>query len=337
METKFLDPKNCVSVPLVGEDGVEIHHLFTEPIIHAINVAIAAQRPLLLRGEPGVGKSQLARAAAKALGRAFVSKTAHARTEPEDLLWTFDAVERLAEAQVLGAQKAVASRITERLQPSRFVTPEAVWWVFDRDHARRQLASRRAGRVAFAPDRLLGEPPIDPGCSASNGSVLLIDEIDKADSSVPNGLLEAFGHREFTCPQVGTVKIAKDVPAPLIVITTNEERVLPDAFLRRCFVLHLELPSKDAELTDLLRKRGRAHVPAETLSDEALAKAIEMLIKDRKKVRDERGKCPPGQAEFLDLIRAVAKLAPKDTDRQISLLQDARKFAFDKHPPELRS
>ena len=103
--------------------------------------------------------------------------------------------------------------------------------------------------------------------------MILIDEIDKAESDVPNGLLEAFGSREFT-PQGWDepVALSADAAAPLMIITTNEERVLPDAFIRRCFVLQIELPkmpvewpASDAEkqqhtkFVDYLTKRGKVH------------------------------------------------------------------------------
>lgn len=327
-----LDPMIHTSVIIGRGSSHELTHLFTREAINAIKVAVAAQRPLLLRGLPGVGKSQLARAAAQILGRAFVSKTVHARTEPEDLLWSFDAVERLAEAQIVGVSNSRAARnAREKLEESRFITPEALWWTFDRSSARERLSIRRHGRVVPETRSLVGEPPIDPGCSAARGSVLLIDEIDKCDSSVPNSLLEALGHREFTCPAVGKIRMSSTVPPPLIVITTNEERVLPDAFLRRCFVLQLSLPEDPNELRSLLSDRARAHFPNQTFEG-VLAEAARVLIDDRKTIRDERGKCPPGQAEYLDLIRALVTIAPGDQERQLKLLKEVSSFAFRKHP-----
>jgi hypothetical protein len=92
-----------------------IRHLFEPRDIDAVNASLAAGRPLLVRGEPGAGKSQLARAAAQGLGRAFVSKVIDARTEARDLLWTFDAVRRLADAQVLGAGGAKKETVEREL------------------------------------------------------------------------------------------------------------------------------------------------------------------------------------------------------------------------------
>ena len=81
----------------------ELVHVFDEATIQAVDAALAAQRPLLVRGEPGIGKTQLARAVAKDLGRAYVQRVVDVRTESRDLMWRFDAVERLAEAQLRGA------------------------------------------------------------------------------------------------------------------------------------------------------------------------------------------------------------------------------------------
>jgi hypothetical protein len=90
--------------------------------------------------------------------------------------------------------------------------------------------------------------------------VVLIDEIDKADTDMPNGLLESFGNNGFQVPCARTfVRRKAEHVAPLLMITTNEERELPVAFVRRCIVLHMKLPDSDAELTDFLVQRGRDH------------------------------------------------------------------------------
>ena len=104
-------------------------HVFDEASVHALMAAEAAERPLLIRGEPGTGKSQLARAAAEATQRLFLSAVVNARTECQDLQWQFDAVARLGEAQALAHFHA--DEITGRLLPRRFLTPGPLWWVFD--------------------------------------------------------------------------------------------------------------------------------------------------------------------------------------------------------------
>lgn len=121
---------------------------------------------------------------------------------------------------------------------------------------------------------------------------MLIDEIDKADTSVPNGLLECLGQGQFACPGGATVSASTE-PPPLVVVTTNEERALPDPFLRRCLVLHLGWPTEPAELIEKLIARGRAHFPEHT--EEVLAEAARMLAKDRETVAG-RGLCRPGGA-----------------------------------------
>ena len=101
---RFLDIKSDHSVTLASRGSVpEQVHVFDRASIDALNAALAARRPLLVRGEPGIGKSQLARAAAKTLGRAYVQLVVDARTESRELLWQFDAVTRLAEAKLRGA------------------------------------------------------------------------------------------------------------------------------------------------------------------------------------------------------------------------------------------
>lgn len=186
---KFLEIADNAIVTLAATgDMPEAVHQFDLRQIRAINAALAARRPLLVRGEPGIGKSQLARAAAKSLGRVFIPHTVDVRTESRDLLWHFDAVARLAEAQLLGAlcrspdqelpkeaDKAKTPDIRDRLALSWFLHPRALWWAFDWDGAEKQ-----AQRVGISP------PPHPDGGDPANGCLVLIDEIDKAEADVPN-------------------------------------------------------------------------------------------------------------------------------------------------------
>lgn len=309
-------PSGVLAVEFPAESGSSDRiHLFRAREIHAINAAMAAGRPLLVRGEPGVGKSQLARAAAKALGRAFVKHVVDAHTESRDLMWTFDAVKRLAEAQLAGALRddVVAARM--ELAMDRFLHPGPLWWAFDWQSAGCQ--ARTAGV----------EPPAQrDGGAWENGSVLLLDEIDKAEAEVPNGLLDALGAREFT--PLGGAPVRINGAAPLVVITTNEERVLPDAFLRRCLVLHLGLPTKEDELIAFLVGRGRAHFP--DLSLKLLRKAAGLLHTDRAEAIRRNQRPYPGQAEYLDLLRAVRGLAG-GTREGMRLLEVMRDYTLRKH------
>ncbi len=294
-------------------------HVFDRDSVDAVNAALAAGRPLLVRGEPGTGKSQLARAAAAGLGRALVATVIDARTEARDLLWSFDAVARLAEAQVQGALgRRDEKAVRDSLRPVLFLAPGPLWWTFDWPSAAAQAES-----VGAPP------PPVPEGWDPGAGTVLLIDEIDKADSAVPNGLLECLGEGRFTHP-AGEVTRSEHV-MPLVVVTTNEERALPDPFLRRCLVLQLSWPEEREAFVAALVRRGRAHFPE--APDRVLAAAAGMVAEDRARV-SAQGLFPPGGAEYLDLVRALGELAPGDEDRQLDLLARIGRFALDKHPAE---
>jgi MoxR-like ATPase len=296
----------------------ERFHAFDEQSIGAVNAALAAQRPLLVRGEPGVGKTQLAEAVATKLRRAFYPFTVDARMESRDLMWRFDAVMRLAHAQLCAALPKDEQTIERELAITNFVQPGPLWWAFDAESA--QNASG-------------GRPPPGPQENKTrqkNGWVVLIDEIDKAESDVPNGLLEALGAGQFTPFGYDQAVTIRGIP-PLIMITTNEERVLPDAFLRRCLVLHLALPRENDALIAHLQERGRAHFGSQT-TDEVLREAARQLVADRRYAEQEQLSPLPGQAEYLDLVRAVIGLAQGDVDKQKALLASAARFTLRKHP-----
>jgi MoxR-like ATPase len=161
--------------------------------------------------------------------------------------------------------------------------------------------------------------------------VLLLDEIDKADSAVPNGLLEALGLGRFRAPDGSTVAAPRGGEPPLVVVTTNEERVLPDAFVRRCLVLQLGWPEGREELVAALAARGRAHFPR--VSEAVLLAAAAMVAEDREEIA-RRGVCPPGGAEYLDLVRAVSVQWPRSAGQQRAALDRIRAFALRKHPGE---
>ena len=294
-------------------------HLLSRPEIHAVNASIAAGRPLLVQGEPGTGKSQLARAAAKQLGWAFVKHVIDSQTESRDLLWTFDAVQRLADAQITGLRPAAggsADGADARLAVDRYVQPGPLWWAFAWDDAAAQADRSGSGR-----------PPQRDSGDWGKGCVVLIDEIDKAESEVPNGLLEALGAREFT--PIGRRDPVRLAPRPLlVVITTNEERTLPDAFLRRCLVVRLQLDEDDDALIAFLMERGLAHFPQ---SVEAVRReAAKMLCADRRSATAAQVRPRPGQAEYLDLLRIVLNLEPDKPAGQLALLADVAGFALKK-------
>jgi MoxR-like ATPase len=304
-----------VKLPTSGAT-TEQTHVFDTRSIDAINAALAARRPLLVRGEPGTGKSQLACAAAVALRRPCLSQVVDSRTSAQDLLWTFDAVARLAEAQV--ASVAGDGNVQERLQVKHFVSPGPLWWALNWGSARKQAESSPASI-----------PPSPEGWKEADGVVILIDEIDKADSDTPNGLLEVLGQGSFRPHGLDTVSASGVMP--LVVITTNEERALPDAFLRRCLVLHIELPADPKALQDLLVQRGRAHFPDAEPS--VLQKAAEQLVRDREELKKRRLPAP-GQAEYLDLVRALVNLKPGNPDEQLRILEAVAPYVLQKHPKD---
>ena len=285
-------------------------HCFDKAETDALHAAWYARRALLVRGEPGTGKSQLAYATAAKLGSPCIPFVVDARTEPRDLRYQLDAVERLAQAQAAGAASM------DKMAIGRFVDPGPLWWAFDwksaEAHCEEHERSRR-DRGDWNPDAEDAPPP-----------VLLIDEIDKGDPSVPASLLEALGDGKF--PVVGYPQPIRAQRAPLVIITSNEERALSDAFVRRCMTLVLEFPSK-AELV------ARAQEHFSDIDETVCDKAATMLVK----ARGERlpGEPKPGQAEYLDLLRAVIAMESK-TDKQTELLDDLASYALDKRAPESR-
>lgn len=296
-------------------------HVFDERSAWAIRAALAAQRPLLVRGEPGSGKSQLARAAAEVLGRLFIAEVVHTRSESQDLQWRYDAVGRLGDAQALGATRQTHEEVRAQLDPRNYISPGALWWVFDWDSAHKQ---HETGGGQF-------QRPVPPDkWHQQHGSVLLIDEIDKADADLPNGLLETLGNGAFTVPWLSQPVGGQDgIPTPLVVITTNEERELPAAFVRRCLVLNLNLPDGKDEFQKVLAERGRLHFK-HRCHDDVYAEAARQLWSDRQEA-ETQGVTPPGQAEYIDMLRVVSTLEP-ETDRQMAMLGKIAPFALKKHP-----
>ncbi len=311
--------------PLVlSRDGLRPGvHVFDAEELLALNAALVTGRPLLVVGEPGTGKSQLARAAAHHLNRAYVHHAVDHRTEVGHLRWAVDHVARLANAQL-------ASFLKDQSQPDGFrdpntvgpfVQPGALWWAYRWADALKQKNEAR-GSLCYTHDL---------GTEGKNGVVLLIDEIDKADPAVPEGLLDALEQRSFTCPEGG--RVCADEPGPLIVITSNETRTLSPAFERRCLKLRLTVPDGNA-LVDFLVERGRAHAEAfgKVLDEDLLGECAALLAKDRAAhPRPPR----PGLAEYLHLVESVRELetrAENPHDRA-ALLRQLRAFTVGKHGP----
>jgi MoxR-like ATPase len=206
-------------------------------IVLAVNVALATGRPLLVRGPSGSGKSSLALNVAHVMKLRYYEHVITSRTVALDLLWRFDVVRRLSDAQAGGTQPL-----------SAYIEPGVLWWAFGPEGARAQRgeASSSARRARSRASRS-GASTIDYGpAKDKTRAVVLLDEIDKADPDLPNSLLVPLGSFEFTVTDVeeGDVRAPED-QRPLVFITTNEERDLPPAFLRRCLSLTLRAPTVD--------------------------------------------------------------------------------------------
>ena len=321
---------------ILEENNTEcVAHLMSKEEHWAIQAAIAANRPLLVRGEPGTGKTQLAWAAATMLNRPLVTMTVDSNTESRDLLWSFDAVQRLAEAQVianLARDDCDREELRDEIAVSKFVRPGPLWWALNWESAQHQMQG--------------GDPPAvmpphpDDWDHKKHGVVILIDEIDKAESDVPNGLLEALGSRSFR-PQglADAIETNSEVDNPLIVITTNEERVLPPAFLRRCLIISLSLPSEsqEDEFVQFLAERGKLHfseaekvlIPVNDDEEQPLTlAAAHVVLKDRMQAIENQRTIKPGLAEYLDVIRAVMGLSDQHDPKQV--FEEVKSFIVNK-------
>jgi len=259
-------------------------YVYDADLQRAVRVALATGRPLLLRGAPGCGKTTLARDVARRLGRVYYQQVVTSRTEARDLEWGFDAVRRLADAQLRGDRGRVA-----RL--ANYVEPRVLWWGFDP-----ASAARRGGGSTGAsdPGEFFGEAP-----SPERAAVVLVDEIDKAEPEVANDLLEPFDTNGFTVAETRfAVKKQRDV---FLVVTTNDERDLPGAFLRRCIVQEIHRPGAAA-----LGAIADAHFAGAVTADlvAAVASALDRLAAQAR----ERRLREPGVAEFLDALRACNEL-----------------------------
>jgi MoxR-like ATPase len=298
-------------------------HLLDAPSVWAVKMALATDRPLLLRGDPGTGKSQLARAAASVLGWTFLSRVINARCEPEDLLFRFDAVARLAASQISRSKEETK----EALESTNFLLPEILWWALNPEKAQEQFTKARphCGDVGclYANDTLVP-------WNESEGTVVLIDEIDKAESEVPNSLLEVLSSDGFDLPYGAELVVAGERKR-LIIITTNEDREMPAAFLRRCLVHRMDLPKDEQDFRGYLSARAELHLNHKELNLEtdSVEHAITLLWEERTRAAD-RDLPMPGQSELLDLLVGVATFCKTGAGEQKRLIDDLTRYTFDK-------
>jgi MoxR-like ATPase len=321
---------------LPEDDGwPEGAHLLSRGEVDALRAALAIGRPLLVRGEPGAGKTQLARAAAVALGRALVTQVVDEATEVRDLCYRVDLVRRLADAQLQGRGGEGPPGAHDPRDIARYVERGALWWGLR--WAAEATGAAKAGAPAVA-------APASGLCarhyatSAQNGVVVLLDEVDKAERGVLNGLLEVLGEGRFTGPDGVTVRADVD-RRPLVLLTTNEERPLPDPLLRRCLVLRVELPSAkafviddaDAIATDPLVGylwQRSAWLPGAEAAPAVVVGAAVLIARARAAAAP--GAYRPGLAEHVDLVRAALELGGGDAVAALEALGAVAPFALDK-------
>jgi MoxR-like ATPase len=255
---------------------------YDDAIVLAVNVALATGRPLLLRGDPGSGKSTLAEDVARLMRRRYYEQVISSNIEVADVLWRIDHVSRIADAQAHLPKADLRS----------YVKPGLLFWAFDRDEASKL-------------DTL--DPELrswDLAAPSETPAVMLIDEIDKAEPDFPNDLLVPLGALSFRVRAAGVdiLVSAKEALRPLVIVTTNEERDLPAAFLRRCIVLRLSAPERSR-----LIKITRRHFSEKDLDD----KTLEDLLARYFELRESAAKLKlraPGTAELLDAARALVGL-----------------------------
>ncbi|RTL46853.1 MAG: MoxR family ATPase [Burkholderiales bacterium] len=248
-------------------------YVATADLMLAVNAAATLQRPLLIKGEPGTGKTMLAEEVATALGRPLLQWHIKSTTKAQQGLYEYDAVSRLRDSQLAGIEGSERVRNIEN-----YIVKGVLWQAFEADE------------------------PV----------VLLIDEIDKADIEFPNDLLREIDRMEFYVYE--TRQLIKAKHRPLVFITSNNEKELPDAFLRRCFFHYIKFP--DAET---MQQIVNVHFP--TLKKDLLAAALKNFYD----VRNLPGlKKKPSTSELIDWLKLLlAEDVPVDAlqskDEKVSI------------------
>jgi MoxR-like ATPase len=237
--------------PLPSErfTGTE-RYVATDDLKLAVNAALALQRPLLIKGEPGTGKTMLAQEVAAALNRPLLQWHIKSTTKAHQGLYEYDAVSRLRDSQ-LGDEKV--------RDIGNYIVKGVLWQAFE----------------------------------SSEPTVVLIDEVDKADIEFPNDLLQELDRMEFHVYETRQTVQARH--RPLIIITSNNEKDLPDAFLRRCFFHYISFPDRET-----MKSIVAVHYP--NVRADVLAAAMDTFFA----LRDAPGlKKKPSTSEFLDWLRLL--------------------------------
>lgn len=237
-------------------------YVATDDLTVAVNAAVTLERPLLVKGEPGTGKTELARQIADSLDLPMIEWHIKSTTRAQQGLYEYDAVSRLRDSQ-LGEEKVH--------DVGNYIRKGKLWQAFE----------------------------------ATQKTVLLIDEIDKADIEFPNDLLQELDKMEFHVYETGEV-VRADI-RPIVIITSNNEKELPDAFLRRCFFHYIRFPDMDT-----MRKIVEVHHPG--IKDVLLTTALTQFYE----LRETSGlKKKPSTSEVLDWLKLLLAedLSPEDLKR----------------------
>ncbi|RUO40944.1 ATP-binding protein [Pseudidiomarina aestuarii] len=235
-------------------------YIVAEDLSLAVNAAVTLEKPLLLKGEPGTGKTRLAEELAASLNAPLLRWQIKSTTKAQQGLYEYDAVSRLRDSQ-LGSDKVH--------DISNYIKPGKLWQAF----------------------------------TAEQRPVLLIDEIDKADIEFPNDLLHELDQMEFHVYETGEQIVAQQ--RPIVIITSNNEKELPDAFLRRCFFHYIKFPDADT-----LRDIVQVHYP--DIQKQLLSTALEVFF-DVRQMPNVKKK--PSTSELIDWLKLL--LAEKITPQQL--------------------